>query len=74
MRQHFNISLHISSINTTTPRLIYFFPHAEQFQWHSDDPDYDGVPLLHNFKFSYPQEEGYVNICCVWPPGSDPIV
>ncbi|EEA22338.1 hypothetical protein TMatcc_008222 [Talaromyces marneffei ATCC 18224] len=45
------------------------FLHAERFQWHNDNPDYDGYPLLRDFQFTYLQEEGYVNLRCVWTIG-----
>ncbi|PCG96539.1 Protein of unknown function DUF3431 [Penicillium occitanis (nom. inval.)] len=45
------------------------FLHAERFQWHNDNPDYDGYPLLRDFQFTYLQEEGYVNLRCVWAIG-----
>lgn len=46
-----------------------FFIHAERFQWHNDDPDYDNLPLLKMFQFSYLREQGYVNMRCVWVIG-----
>ncbi|KAH8704088.1 hypothetical protein BGW36DRAFT_288548 [Talaromyces proteolyticus] len=45
------------------------FLHADRFQWHNDNPDYDGVPLLRDLQFAYLQEEGYVNLRCVWVLG-----
>ncbi|EED15904.1 conserved hypothetical protein [Talaromyces stipitatus ATCC 10500] len=45
------------------------FLHAERFQWHNDNPDYDGYPLLRDFQFTYLQEEGYINLRCVWTIG-----
>ncbi|KAH8692022.1 hypothetical protein BGW36DRAFT_386836 [Talaromyces proteolyticus] len=45
------------------------FLHAERFQWHNDNPNYDGVLLLRNFQFPYLQQEGYVNLRCVWTLG-----
>lgn len=52
----------------TLPNKIVFL-HAERFQWHNDNPDYDGVQLLQNFQFAYLEEEGYVNLRCVWVLG-----
>jgi hypothetical protein len=45
------------------------FLHAERFQWHNDNPDYDGVLLLRNLQFSYLQAQGYVNLRCAWALG-----
>ncbi|RMJ21704.1 hypothetical protein PHISP_07431 [Aspergillus sp. HF37] len=46
-----------------------FFIHAQRFQWHNDDPDYDGVPLLRSLQLAYLREQGYVNMRCVWAVG-----
>ncbi|KAB5528817.1 hypothetical protein GE09DRAFT_1148528 [Coniochaeta sp. 2T2.1] len=45
------------------------FLHASRFQWHNDNPDYDGLLSLRNLSFSYIQQEGYVNLRCVWVLG-----
>ncbi|KAH8908262.1 hypothetical protein BR93DRAFT_610600 [Coniochaeta sp. PMI_546] len=45
------------------------FLHASRFQWHNDNPDYDGLLSLRNLSFPYIQEEGYVNLRCVWVLG-----
>lgn len=45
------------------------FAHASRFQWHNDDPDYDILPTLHNFRLPYVREAGYVNLRCVWVIG-----
>ncbi|KAF2126795.1 hypothetical protein P153DRAFT_70073 [Dothidotthia symphoricarpi CBS 119687] len=45
------------------------FIHPNRYQWHNDDPDYDGVPMLHHFQLPYLEQEGYVNIRCVWSLG-----
>lgn len=45
------------------------FIHASRFQWHNDDPDYDGLPALQRFQIPYLQAEGYVNLRCVWTIG-----
>lgn len=50
------------------PQYIFFI-HAQRFQWHNDNPDYDGVPLLRSFQFPYLRESGYVNMRCVWAVG-----
>ncbi|KAA8642909.1 DUF3431 domain-containing protein [Aspergillus tanneri] len=45
------------------------FIHSKRYQWHNDDPYYDGVPVLRNFQVSYLQEQGYVNLRCAWVLG-----
>ena len=45
------------------------FLHAQRFQWHNDDPDYDGLSLLQRFRIAYLQEKGYLNLRCVWVLG-----
>lgn len=53
--------------DTLPPNVI--FHHGERFQWHNDDPDHDTLPLLQRFRVPYLQEQGYVNLRCVWAPG-----
>ncbi|KAF2456483.1 hypothetical protein BDY21DRAFT_287988 [Lineolata rhizophorae] len=45
------------------------FIHSYRWQWHNDDPIYDGVPPLKNFQIPYLEKEGYVNLRCVWVLG-----
>lgn len=45
------------------------FHHAERFQWHNDNPDYDALTLLQRFRFDNLKEQGYVNLRCVWVLG-----
>lgn len=45
------------------------FHHAERFQWHNDNPDYDALPLLKNIRLSHIKAQGYVNLRCVWVLG-----
>ncbi|KAH7329465.1 hypothetical protein B0I35DRAFT_456822 [Stachybotrys elegans] len=45
------------------------FHHAERFQWHNDNPDYDALPLLQRFRIDALKEEGYINLRCVWVLG-----
>jgi len=42
------------------------FHHAERFQWHNDNPDYDALPLLQRLRLSHVENEGYVNLRCAW--------
>jgi len=41
------------------------FIHPQRFQWHNDDPYYDGKNVLQNFQLPYLKEQGYVNLRCV---------
>ena len=45
------------------------FLHSQRFQWHNDDPYYDGVAMLRNLQVPYIQKKGYVNLRCVWTLG-----
>ncbi|KAI9166537.1 hypothetical protein HJFPF1_02644 [Paramyrothecium foliicola] len=45
------------------------FHHAERFQWHNDNLDYDALPLLQRFRLEHLKKEGYVNLRCVWVLG-----
>ena len=45
------------------------FIHSSRFAWHNDDPDYDALPTLRNFRIPYLQEAGYANLRCVWAIG-----
>jgi hypothetical protein len=45
------------------------FHHAERFQWHNDDPDYDALALLQRFRFENLRQKGYVNLRCIWDLG-----
>ncbi|KAG8207305.1 hypothetical protein GTR04_5318 [Trichophyton interdigitale] len=46
-----------------------FFHHAKRFQWHNDDPNYDALNLLQQFRLDYLKEEGYTNLRCDWALG-----
>lgn len=45
------------------------FLHPTRYQWHNDDPDYDGLMVLRNFQVPYLEKEGYVNLRCAWQLG-----
>lgn len=45
------------------------FHHAERFQWHNDDPNYDSLPLLQRFRIEHLRDQGYVNLRCAWVLG-----
>ena len=48
---------------------IVIFLHAERYQWHNDDPLYDGARTLSRLQLTYILEQGYVNLRCVWTLG-----
>lgn len=45
------------------------FIHSQRYQWHNDDPYYDGVPMINRFQIPYLEEVGYVNLRCAWVLG-----
>ncbi|KXS96745.1 hypothetical protein AC578_9008 [Pseudocercospora eumusae] len=45
------------------------FSHARRYQWHNDDPLYDGLHVLKRLRLPYIQSQGYVNLRCVWTLG-----
>ncbi|KAH8724088.1 hypothetical protein GQ44DRAFT_740542 [Phaeosphaeriaceae sp. PMI808] len=45
------------------------FIHPNRYQWHNDDPDYDGLPMLRHFQIPHLETQGYVNIRCAWSLG-----
>ncbi|KAL2865064.1 DUF3431 domain-containing protein [Aspergillus lucknowensis] len=45
------------------------FIHSQRYQWHNDDPYYDGVPMIRNFQLPYLEKQGYVNLRCAWVLG-----
>jgi hypothetical protein len=48
---------------------VMLFIHSQRYQWHNDDPYYDGVPILRRFQVPYLQQQGYVNLRCAWTLG-----
>ncbi|KAB8345841.1 hypothetical protein FH972_022896 [Carpinus fangiana] len=46
-----------------------FFLHASRYQWHNEDPIYDGVQPIRNLRLAYVQEQGYANLRCTWSLG-----
>ncbi|RFU28377.1 hypothetical protein B7463_g7972, partial [Scytalidium lignicola] len=48
---------------------ITVFMHSDRYQWHNDDPLYDGVPMLKSLQIPYLISEGYANLRCVWTLG-----
>jgi hypothetical protein len=48
---------------------VMLFIHSQRYQWHNDDPYYDGVPMLRRFQVPYLHQQGYVNLRCAWTLG-----
>lgn len=48
---------------------IIVFKHANRYQWHVDDPLYDGQRALLRLQLPFVYEQGYVNLRCVWTLG-----
>ncbi|KAH6625440.1 hypothetical protein C7974DRAFT_201313 [Boeremia exigua] len=45
------------------------FLHPTRFQWHNDDPDYDGLPMLRRLQLPLLEAQGYLNLRCAWQLG-----
>ncbi|KAF2167042.1 hypothetical protein M409DRAFT_66134 [Zasmidium cellare ATCC 36951] len=50
------------------PRTIVF-SHSNRYQWHNDDPFYDGQAVLRRLNISHVIGQGYVNLRCAWTLG-----
>lgn len=48
---------------------VMVFMHSLRYQWHNDDPIYDGIPILQNLRVPHVKSRGYVNLRCVWVIG-----
>ena len=45
------------------------FLHAERYQWHNDDPMYDGIPAVKHLQLPHVKKVGYASLRCTWTPG-----
>lgn len=45
------------------------FLHGSQYQWHNEDPMYDGVEMLKRLQLDHVSKEGYANLRCTWELG-----
>lgn len=43
---------------------IIIFIHSLRYQWHNDDPLYDGVPMLRSLRLDSVRDQGYANLRC----------
>ncbi|KAI5269506.1 hypothetical protein E4T47_07004 [Aureobasidium subglaciale] len=48
---------------------VVIFTHGGRYRWHHDDPLYDNARVLSRLQIPYVQEQGYVNLRCVWTVG-----
>ncbi|KAH7136137.1 hypothetical protein B0J11DRAFT_576681 [Dendryphion nanum] len=48
---------------------VSIFIHSLRYQWHNEDPMYDGVPVLKRLRLSHVQRRGYVALRCSWTMG-----
>ena len=52
----------------TLPNITTFM-HGERYQWHNDDPLYDGYEMLSHLQIPHLLQNGYTNLRCVWTLG-----
>ncbi|KAF2746682.1 hypothetical protein M011DRAFT_403778 [Sporormia fimetaria CBS 119925] len=48
---------------------ISIFLHSLRYQWHNEDPMYDGAPVLRNLRLPHVLRRGYVSLRCTWVIG-----
>ncbi|KAF2267747.1 hypothetical protein CC78DRAFT_551715 [Lojkania enalia] len=48
---------------------VSIFIHSLRYQWHNEDPMYDGVPVLQHLRLEHIQERGFVALRCSWTMG-----
>ncbi|KAF2022409.1 hypothetical protein BU24DRAFT_418039 [Aaosphaeria arxii CBS 175.79] len=52
----------------TLPKVSIFI-HSLRYQWHNEDPMYDGVPVLKRLRLKHVAERGFVALRCSWTMG-----
>ncbi|KAK8066753.1 hypothetical protein PG997_013500 [Apiospora hydei] len=45
---------------------VVIFIHGRRYQWHNEDPMYDGVPVLQKFRIPYVLSHGFSTLRCSW--------
>ncbi|KAF3918123.1 hypothetical protein ABW21_db0209635 [Orbilia brochopaga] len=45
------------------------FIHSLRYQWHNEDPMYDGVPVIKNLQLPYLSKTGFLPLRCSWQLG-----
>jgi hypothetical protein len=48
---------------------VSIFIHSLRYQWHNEDPMYDGIPVLQRLRLEQVQKRGYVSLRCSWLMG-----
>lgn len=48
---------------------VSIFIHSLRYQWHNEDPMYDGVPVLKRLRLDHVKDRGYVALRCTWTMG-----
>jgi hypothetical protein len=48
---------------------VSIFIHSLRYQWHNEDPMYDGLPVLKRLRLSHVQTRGFVALRCSWTMG-----
>lgn len=48
---------------------VSIFIHSLRYQWHNEDPMYDGVPVLKHLQLNHVKKRGYVALRCNWVMG-----
>jgi hypothetical protein len=48
---------------------VSIFIHGPRYQWHNEDPMYDGVPVLRRLRLEHVKKRGYVSLRCTWEKG-----
>ncbi|KAF2477122.1 uncharacterized protein BDR25DRAFT_309419 [Lindgomyces ingoldianus] len=48
---------------------VSIFIHSLRYQWHNEDPMYDGVPVLKRLRLKHVQKRGFVALRCSWTMG-----
>ena len=48
---------------------ILIFLHGRRYQWHNEDPLYDGVPPLQNLSIPYVKQHQFATLRCTWSLG-----
>ncbi|KAF2114393.1 hypothetical protein BDV96DRAFT_494714 [Lophiotrema nucula] len=48
---------------------VSIFIHSLRYQWHNEDPMYDGVPVLQRLRLKHVQDRGFVALRCSWTMG-----
>lgn len=48
---------------------VSIFIHSLRYQWHNEDPMYDGVPVLKHLQLDHVRKRGFASLRCTWTMG-----